>query len=891
MRELSNGSCTAASSAALLSAVGRFQARCEVVATKGLPAGESRRACTAAQSLSATARSSLMSSSLPLSASSRLGLACALQAAASLTARLARLALPAPSANETAASAAGLMIATSQSGGRGWHDDGSNAREAATTTTRALIACVRACATAMARGDESLAPLLTPAILTVLPALAAAAPLAPLLLRHAALDLCTDVFLLLDAVADAASSAGDCGAWAEVCVGESGSAWPATIEASVAALVAVVRLAAYSRWPPAAGTGGAAPPLSSHIAPFVRQLLALLDGDATLILAVTSGSPYRLPDAAAVARLILAPAPDFGTLSAASAGSNALTPPPAQMNDSDAIAVQRLYVRLLAVLTALRMLVAPTLPSGAGVALRGETAAFLGLPGPRPFPAAALLASLSGLCDQRALARLGLSPARAAAVVSRALALASSFFGASGSGVRRYRAHALALLAASFDGPPKSALAEPRLRLLSAWLRAGGAGLPAPDSARVLRTAALDAATVLTLFAAAAAAPPGAPPPPPAAAAAAAAAALHDLIAAAWFQLPDSLRLTLERTVLALLSAATPAGSVALHAAAAEVWSLLDGDDAARSALDDSQENDAENADDDSGDVQAPERLGKGGRYFLGTAKTFLARVDGGAASAGAATSGNKRSRVEDVAAADDNGMVAVASLAASAAAADATANALPPRLAPAQVTTRGAADAAAASTNAAASAPPPLPPLIVLRPALLLALTHAASACAATPWQDGSLSPLLSELLGTQRDRRTALHALALPSACAFAPHASATHLSLGAMHARPAPGGVAAAPLPVPLPRVHASAGHVVAVSAGVSALTSHDAAVPLILNGASQPAPPVVAPVAALNATVSQALSSPLPASTSAPTTADIPATVAAIGEDDDFPAIVW
>jgi hypothetical protein len=322
----------------------------------------------------------------------------------------------------------------------------------------------------------------------------------------------------------------------------------------------------------------------------------------------------------------------------------------------------------------------------------------------------------------------------------------------------------------------------------------------------------------------------------------AAAACLQDVVAAAWFHLPDSLRLTLERTLLAVLEAGTT-DTAALHAAARAFQMLREapaegglagvaGDDASasgahlgaaavgqgESAAGDAagEDNDGEGEEDEEEEeselkLEAPERLFKTGRYYKGAAGRFLQKVASTAGAAGhaghdagagaaagpswssgaAAEPFAKRARKEGAGVgagpvgADVSGADAFAGSAllhgwdASAALGSALASCLH----------SAAVDACrpialvctkTRSVLAGPGADAALPALVALPPRLMAAVVQAAASCSTAPWRGGAASPLLLKLRPFLSDRRLGLSTLALPSASVYAPASAAPHVTL---------------------------------------------------------------------------------------------------------------
>jgi hypothetical protein len=560
---------------------------------------------------------------------------------------------------------------------------------------RLLLSHLHALTALLAAGATPLA-LLQPALLLSLTTLSALAPGSPLLFRPAAIAATADVLSIIECLGDAtARGSGRCGG--------AGAADVATLlQCASDALATCLRLCAFARWPPrteaaAGGSGGGGnAPYSSHLSPFLHKLLLLLDGDATLVMTVTTGAPYAAPPASAVAHMLASQAPDYAALlgaagstggaagDAASAGADAAAAAASAAPRSDAAVVAQLAARMQAVLGAMTALLRPSL---AGVErLTEDAVAFFGLSAPTAVPVPALLASLSGLCDMESLRRVGLPGAQAEGVLREALALLQALYEQAGQALRRFRSHLVGLHASLLrqplaGGAGASPLAAARFQLLGCWLRSAGPGLPAPDSLHLLRAYVLQACAALggwcTQGTAGAATSSGAGrvAGPPASAAAvsldvacAAAACLQDVVAAAWFHLPDSLRLTLERTLLAVLEAGTT-DTAALHAAA-RAFQLLreapaesgragaagDGVSAGGAELDavaaglvhgaardaeggggEDSDGEGEEEEEDESELKldGPERLFKTGRYYKGAAGRFLQKVASTAGAAG----------------------------------------------------------------------------------------------------------------------------------------------------------------------------------------------------------------------------------------------------------------
>lgn len=656
-----------------------------------------------------------------------------LNAAALLSSRLCRQLL-APSAAPAAAptsrkrggaSGGGLTIIDgggddapthSSSGGSGSGTyggaDAAQGRELSSAACRIIMSQLQALAAALRQGHGSV-PLLQPALLLSLAAFTALAPSQPLAFRPFALDAAAAVLELLEAQSDHAARAGQ----PETLCATAGDA--AALHAALSdALATVVRLCAYARWPistltagltgsgagsgaaaasgssGAAGSGsGGAAPFALHLSPFVHRLLSLLDGDAALLMSVVSGAPYAAPTPAAVAHLLAAPAPDYASLaasaktslapgsgSAGGADSAPVAAAAAAVARPDALVAPALFSRLLACLGALTSLLSP--PVGGISALTEDGVACLGLAAPAALPVGALLASLSGLSALPSLRRVGLSQAQSEAVLTRALRLQATVYAAGGPALRRFRTHALgvhaALLRQPLSGGHANPIAAQRLRLLPAWIRAVGPGLPSPDFEAVLRSHALEASACLLAFccggtAAAegtASTGSGGGSAVSADTACAAASCLHAVIASCWHHLPDGLRLTVERTLLACLDAAAGAGAAAARsaapAAAAAVSAaaagaahgagsggsgshmLADGFGFASSGHGDhvaeGDEGDGEAANEAGEEEEeeeeggkVPGKLSKRGRYFKGAAGKFLTRMGSQLSSADAA--------------------------------------------------------------------------------------------------------------------------------------------------------------------------------------------------------------------------------------------------------------
>lgn len=751
--------------------------------------------------------------------------------------------------------------------------DAAHSRELSAAACRIVTSQLLALTAALRRGHGSV-PLLQPALLLSLAAFTALAPSQPLAFRPFAIDAAAAILELLEAQSDHVARAGQ----AEALCATAGDA--AALHAALSdALATAVRLCAYARWPAStltagltgsgAGSSGAgsaggssgsaangsgsssgASPFALHLSPFVHRLLSLLDGDAALLMSVVSGAPYAAPAPPAVAHMLAAPAPDYASL-AASAKTAAGAPTDGAATGAgsgtaaarpDALVAPALFARLLAVMGALTSLVSP--PVGGISTLTEDGVASLGLAAPAPLPVGALLASLAGLSSLPSLRRIGLSQAQSEAVLSRALRLQGTVYAAGGPALRRFRTHALgvhaALLRQPLAGGHANPIAAQRLRLLPAWIRAVGPGLPSPDFEAVLRAHVLDAAACLAAFCCggssgavstgsaggvAEVAEAAVSSAVSADTACAAAACLHAVIASCWYHLPDGLRLTAERILLACLDAAAgsgaaaaraaaPAAAAALSAAAAAGYGGAGGAAAGHmaadgDAYDDDEEGEGEGEEDEGEDgVKVPGRLSKRGRYFKGSAAKFLSRINMGAGgsdhaaagvgssfaagapdSAGDAAPAAKRLRRGVGADAGADGEASADSGNAPLAVLESLGGPLQHGLgASVAACLLGSADiigsgrggahgatallAVRAGRAGAASSGAAGPALVLLPPAVLASLAGAAAACASAPWRAGAPSPLQQLLRqhtgacsggGAGGARALGLHSLAL--------------------------------------------------------------------------------------------------------------------------------